>query len=57
MHSPMSIVMTCPDLGMSPLGADWAAITYTDAQIGKVLTSLEQNGFQDDTVIALWGDQ
>ena len=45
------------DLGMSPLGADWAAISYTDAQIGKVLTSLEQNGFQDDTVIALWGDQ
>ena len=47
----------CHDLGMSPLGADWAAISYTDAQIGKVLTSLEQNGFQDDTVIALWGDQ
>ena len=34
--------------------AYWAAISYTDAQIGKVLTALESAGFADETVIALW---
>jgi arylsulfatase A-like enzyme len=31
--------------------ADWAAISYTDAQIGKVLASLDAAGFADETVV------
>lgn len=33
-----------------------AALTYTDTQIGKVLTELSHQGFDDDTIIVLWGD-
>ena len=44
--------------------ADWlfvrlccrAAITYTDAQIGRVLDALEAEGLAENTVIAAWGD-
>ena len=34
--------------------AYWAAISYTDAQIGKVLRALAEHGLQKSTVIALW---
>ncbi len=33
-----------------------AAISYVDAQIGRVLDALEHSGVADDTVIALWSD-
>ena len=33
-----------------------AAITYTDAQIGRVLDALEAKGLAENTVIAAWGD-
>ena len=33
-----------------------ACVSYTDAQIGKVLDALEENGLKDNTVIVLWGD-
>ena len=36
--------------------AYWAAISYTDAQIGKVLRALKDYGLEQDTVVALWGD-
>ena len=36
--------------------AYYACISYTDAQIGKVLAELETQGFADDTVIVLWAD-
>lgn len=34
----------------------WASVSFTDAQIGKVLAELEKNGQLEDTVIVLWGD-
>ena len=34
----------------------YAAITYTDTQIGKVLDALEKEGLADNTIVVLWGD-
>ncbi len=34
----------------------YAAASYTDAQIGKVVKELERLGLRDNTVIILWGD-
>ena len=36
--------------------AYFAAISYVDAQIGKVLDALEESGQADNTLIVLWGD-
>lgn len=33
-----------------------AAVSYTDAQIGKVLDELEKQGVAKNTIIVLWGD-
>jgi arylsulfatase A-like enzyme len=33
-----------------------AAVTYIDAQIGKILDNLEKLGLEDNTLIVLWGD-
>ena len=34
----------------------YAAVSYTDAQLGRVLDALKENGFADNTVVILWGD-
>jgi iduronate 2-sulfatase len=34
----------------------YAATSYTDAQIGKVLKSLEESGVRNHTIVVLWGD-
>jgi iduronate 2-sulfatase len=34
----------------------YACISYTDAQIGKLLAALKQNGLDKNTIIVLWGD-
>ena len=34
----------------------YAAISYTDAQIGKVLDELDRQGLSKNTMIVLWGD-
>ena len=36
--------------------AYYSCISYTDAQIGRVMNELETQGFVDDTVIVLWAD-
>ena len=33
-----------------------ACVSYTDAQIGRVLDTLEQSGQADNTIVILWGD-
>lgn len=33
-----------------------AAISYVDAQVGKVLDALEEEGLADNTIVVLWGD-
>lgn len=34
----------------------YACVSYTDAQIGRVLTELDNLGLRDNTIIVLWGD-
>ncbi len=36
--------------------AYFACISYIDAQIGRLLTALEQTGLDKNTVVMLWGD-
>lgn len=34
----------------------YAAVSYTDAQIGKVLDELERLGLRKNTIVVMWGD-
>ncbi|MEZ4992274.1 MAG: sulfatase [Saprospiraceae bacterium] len=34
----------------------YAAISYIDAQVGKVLAELEKQGLADNTIVVVWGD-
>ena len=34
----------------------YACISYTDAQVGRLLDALQQEGLADNTVVVLWGD-
>ena len=34
----------------------YAAVSYMDAQVGRVLDALEEHGLRDNTVVVLWGD-
>lgn len=34
----------------------YAGVSYTDAQIGKVLRELERSGLAKNTIVVLWGD-
>ncbi len=36
--------------------AYYAAVSYMDAQVGKVLDELERLGLKDNTIVVLWGD-
>ncbi len=36
--------------------AYFAAVSYTDAQIGKLLDELDELGLNDNTIVILWGD-
>jgi len=33
-----------------------AAVTYIDAQIGKILDKLEETGLAGNTIVVIWGD-
>jgi iduronate 2-sulfatase len=34
----------------------YAATSYLDAQVGKVLAALDEHGFADNTIITFFGD-
>lgn len=34
----------------------YASVSYTDANIGKLLDALEVNGLKDNTIVVMWGD-
>lgn len=36
--------------------AYYSALSYTDAQIGRVLSELDTQGLADNTIIVLWAD-
>ena len=33
-----------------------ATVSFVDSQVGRVLDALDENGFQDNTVVVLWSD-
>ena len=36
--------------------AYYACVSYTDAQVGRVIKELEAQGFAEDTIVVLWAD-
>lgn len=36
--------------------AYYACVSYTDAQVGKVIDALKETGLYDNTIIVVWGD-
>jgi iduronate 2-sulfatase len=48
---------TLPDQVVKGLRrAYYAAVSYTDDNIGQLLSALDASGFAEDTVVAFWGD-
>lgn len=44
------------DLARQLIHGYYASTSYVDAQIGKVLTAIDQLGLAENTIIVLWGD-
>jgi len=44
------------DLGNTLLHAYLASVSYVDAQIGRMITALEEEGLRENTIIILWSD-
>ncbi|MBV6647310.1 MAG: sulfatase-like hydrolase/transferase, partial [Cyclobacteriaceae bacterium] len=44
------------DKGDTLLHGYYACISYMDAQVGKLLTALEEKGLKDNTIVVLFGD-
>ncbi|MCM8539036.1 MAG: sulfatase [Lentisphaeraceae bacterium] len=45
-----------PELSKTLLHAYYACASFVDAQIGMLLTSLEEQGLAENTIVVLWGD-
>ncbi|MGL5097613.1 MAG: sulfatase, partial [Planctomycetia bacterium] len=45
-----------PELGRRFLHAYLAAISYVDAQVGRLLAALDEAGLSKNTIVVLWGD-
>ncbi|MGS2762876.1 sulfatase [Sinomicrobium sp. M5D2P9] len=45
-----------PEYAQKIRHAYYAAVSYTDAQIGKLLHKLESRGLDKNTIVILWGD-
>ncbi|MEM1295962.1 MAG: sulfatase, partial [Verrucomicrobiota bacterium] len=44
------------DLSRTLLHAYYASTSYVDAQIGKMIAALEEQGVRENTIIIVWGD-
>jgi len=44
------------DMARTLIRGYYACVSYTDAQIGKVLDALDTEGLADNTIVILWGD-
>ena len=44
------------DLSRTLLHAYYASVSYVDAQIGKLVATLDEAGIGDNTIIIVWGD-
>lgn len=45
-----------PDLARQLIHGYYAAVSYTDAQVGRVLDELDRLGLRENTIVILWGD-
>ncbi len=45
-----------PELARTLIHGYRAAVSYTDAQVGRVLAELDRLGLRDQTIVVLWGD-
>ena len=45
-----------PDLARQLKHGYYASVSYTDAQVGKVMAELDRLGLRDNTIVVLWGD-
>ncbi len=45
-----------PEFGRQALHGYLAAISYVDAQVGRLLDALDQSGLAKNTIVMLWGD-
>lgn len=45
-----------PELARTLMHAYLACVSYVDAQIGLMITALEEAGVRDNTIIVVWGD-
>ena len=45
-----------PDLARQLKHGYYAAVSYTDAQVGKLLDELDRLGLRKNTIVILWGD-
>jgi iduronate 2-sulfatase len=44
------------DMARSLVHGYYACVSYTDAQVGRVLDELDRAGLRDSTIVILWGD-
>ena len=35
----------------------FAAVSFTDANVGRVVDALEKEGYKDNTIVLLWGGE
>jgi len=54
-NAPKDRVVT-PAFGRKCLHAYLAAVTYIDAQVGRLLDTLSELGLEDETLVIFWGD-
>ncbi len=45
-----------PEFAREMIHGYYACVSFTDAQIGRVIAELDQLGLRDNTIIVLWGD-
>jgi iduronate 2-sulfatase len=45
-----------PELSREMKRAYWASVSFMDAQVGRVMDSLEKNGLKDNTIVVFFGD-
>lgn len=45
-----------PGLARQLIHGYYAAVSYTDAQVGRVLDELDRLGLRENTIVILWGD-
>ncbi|TWU07455.1 Choline-sulfatase [Stieleria varia] len=44
------------ETALSMIHGYYACVSFTDAQVGRVLSELDQLGLRDNTIVVLWGD-